>query len=289
MAGLSALAPSASADKIVFTSASRDGGGLVVMRPGGRVVSVARGFSEAWYDVSLDGRRLVRGTTIPRGRRLVGGLAVNPFTAGDRLAVRRTRVVARANPGIGLRWSPNGRFVAGARTVGGSFQILVVRVGGGRARRLATSVPMLAPSWSPNSRRIAASGPRGLWVINVATGAAREILSLGEDEVGAPAWSPDGRWIAFVRTPPSTGLTGQPLGSSQLWLVRPDGSGLRQLTKLTGASATGAPAWSPDGRRLAFTYRGPSNWPVATIRANGTGLRTLYTRGLQNYGVDWSR
>jgi dipeptidyl aminopeptidase/acylaminoacyl peptidase len=92
-----------------------------------------------------------------------------------------------------------------------------------------------------------ASGPQGLWVINVATGAAREILSSGEDEVGASAWSPDGRWIAFDRNPSNAGLTVPPLGSSQLWVVRPDGSGLRQLTHLTGADDPGAPAWSPDG------------------------------------------
>jgi Tol biopolymer transport system component len=129
-----------------------------------------------------------------------------------------------------------------------------------------------------------------LWVINVATGAAREILSLGEDEVGAPEWSPDGRWIAFDRNPPPTGVGAPPLGSSQLWLVRPNGSGLRQLTHLTDADIASAPAWSPDGRRLAFiTTRGRSSWPVATIRANGSGLRTLYTSGLQNYGIDWSR
>jgi hypothetical protein len=67
-----AAAPSASADKIVFTSVDRSGGGLVVMRPGGKVVSVARGFVNDWYDVSLDGRRLVRGGG--------PGLLVNPFT-----------------------------------------------------------------------------------------------------------------------------------------------------------------------------------------------------------------
>jgi hypothetical protein len=82
-----AVAPSASADKIVFTSVDRSGGGLVVMRPGGKVVSVARGFVNDWYDVSLDGRRLVRGGG--------PGLLVNPFTARDRLAVRRTRILSR--------------------------------------------------------------------------------------------------------------------------------------------------------------------------------------------------
>jgi hypothetical protein len=291
VAGLFALVPSASADKIIFTSVNRGGGGLVVMRPSGKVVSVARGFVKDWYDVSLDGRRLVWG----------GGLAVNPFTARDRLDVRtrfvgpvRTRFADRASVGDFLEWSPNGRFVAGARGVAGGFQVFVVRIGGRRARRLRTPVPMRSPSWSPDSRRIVASGPQGLWVINVATGAAREILSLGEDvgedEVGSPAWSPDGRWIAFDRRPPPPEVGAPPLGNSQLWLVRPNGSGLRQLTHLTDADVAGPPAWSPDGRRLAFiTDKGRFNSHVATIRANGSGLRTLYTRGGQNYGIDWTR
>jgi WD40-like Beta Propeller Repeat len=112
-----------------------------------------------------------------------------------------------------------------------------------------------------------ASGPQGLWVINVATGAAREILSSGEDEVGASAWSPDGRWIAFDRNPSNAGLTVPPLGSSQLWVVRPDGSGLRQLTHLTGPTTPGRRPGRPTAP-TRVTYRSRSNWPVATIRAN---------------------
>ena len=279
VAGLFAVAPSASADKIVFTRVDGRSGGLVVMRPDGNVVSVARGFVISYYDLSLDGRRLVRSG---------GQVLVTPFTARDRLAVGRTRVLTRKNPGIWPRWSPNGQSVAGVREVGGSSQVFVVRLGDGQARQLRTSVSMKFPSWSPDGRRIVAQGPRGLWVINVATGAAREILSFDTDNDSAsePAWSPDGRWIAFTRGPRDS--TDDP-PDSELWRVRPDGSGLRQLTHLTGAAPVGPPAWSPDGRRLAFTmYTGGDNRPVATIRANGSGLRVLTRRGF-NYGVDWSR
>ncbi|HZO60177.1 MAG TPA: LpqB family beta-propeller domain-containing protein [Solirubrobacterales bacterium] len=281
VAGVFAAAPSASADKIVFTRLDRSqAGGLVVMRPSGRVVSVARGFVNNYYDVSLDGRRVVVSDE---------ALLTTPFTNRDRLAVPRTRVLTRSNPGLWPQVSPNGRFVAGAKEAGGQFQVFVVRVPGGRARRLRTSAALSAPSWSPDGRRIVANGEGGLWVINVATGAAREIVSSEAGESFGPAWSPNGRWIAFIRTESTTGSGEPPLGSSQLWRARPDGSGQRQLTHLAGTDVIQRPAWSPDGRRLALiTYRGGFSRPIATIRANGSGLRTLLTSGF-NYGIDWTR
>jgi TolB protein len=277
-AGMFVFAPSASADKIIFTHLTKSAGGLVVMRPDGSVVSVARGYVNNDYDLSVDGRRLVVIDDV---------LLVTPFTARDRLAVQRTRVLSRKQPDTLPQWSPDGRFVAGVRW-GGS--LVVLRLSSGRLRRLTTPVSMTSPSWSPDGRRIVAQGPRGLWIINVATGAAREFLSFDMDSVGSPKWAPDGRWIAFTRHAPTTGSDPPPLGSSQLWLVRPDGSGLRQLTHLTGADASES-AWSPDGRRLAFITKaeGRFNYAVATIRANGSGLRTLYTRSGFNYGIDWSR
>jgi Tol biopolymer transport system component len=89
-----------------------------------------------------------------------------------------------------------------------------------------------------------------------------------EEEVD-PAWSPDGRTIAFARR-----LNG---GARTIYLVHPDGSGLRQLTK--GRS----PSWSPDGERLAFVLGGS----VYRIRADGRGRRPIL-RGLRNPVVRWS-
>ena len=87
---------------------------------------------------------------------------------------------------------------------------------------------------------------QALWVIDVASGAAREILKI-DGEFGPAAWSPDGRTIAFSQQAGS-----QP--EQQLWLVRPDGTGLHQLTRLSGGA--GWPSWSADGRRLAFETAG---------------------------------
>ncbi len=55
----------------------------------------------------------------------------------------------------------------------------------------------------------------------------------------APAWSPDGRRIAFV-------ITGT------LYVVNADGSGHRTLTRLGRDGGVASLAWSPDGRKLLF-------------------------------------
>jgi hypothetical protein len=145
------VAPSASADKIVFTRVSGRSADFVVMRPDGRQVSVAPAF-DAPYDVSPDGRRLVGGSG--------PGLVVTPFTARDRLARRRARVLSRRSPGTWPQWSPDGRSVAGVREVGGLGQVFVLRLGGGPPRRLRAEAGMYYPSWSPDGRRIVAQGER---------------------------------------------------------------------------------------------------------------------------------
>ena len=217
-------------------------------------------------------------------------LITGPFARPTR------RVVWRGPAGGGAplypRWSPSGTRIAAMALVeplrDRLFQLFVIRPAGGPARRLRTQVSMGFPSWSPDGRRIVAFGTReqttgGLWVINVATGAEREILDLGAQRIGAPAWSPNGRRIAFTWTEPGTSE------AFQIWTIRADGTGLSQLTRLPNGAEGFAPSWSPDGRRIAITTRrADGGSDIATIRADGSGLRVL-TRGGQNIRPDWSR
>ena len=58
----------------------------------------------------------------------------------------------------------------------------------------------------------------------------------------------------------------------QLFTVRPDGSGARQLTDLTDSDATNA-VWSPNGNTIAFTRQwGPNETQLYTMNADGTRL-----------------
>ena len=80
-------------------------------------------------------------------------------------------------------------------------------------------------------------------------GAEPRQLTFGDYDDSDPAWSPDGREIAFV-----SNRTENPDGNdnSDIWIVRVDGERAepRQLTNNPGADY--APAWSPDGRRIAY-------------------------------------
>jgi len=77
-----------------------------------------------------------------------------------------------------------------------------------------------------------------------------------------PAFSPDGRTIAFVR-------------DGDLYSVRPDGSGQRQLT--SGAERDSAPVVSPSGRFVVFERRSAADGPadLYTVRVLGGGLHAL--------------
>lgn len=81
-----------------------------------------------------------------------------------------------------------------------------------------------------------------LWLVPCAGGEARPLTSRGGAD-SSPAWSPDGRWIAFL------GKRGDD-ENAQVYVIPVDGGEARRLTSVPGGALV--PRWFPDSRRVAF-------------------------------------
>ncbi len=85
-----------------------------------------------------------------------------------------------------------------------------------------------------------------LWIADFDGGDARPFTAKEGD--GGARWSPDGRWIAFLRSADEE--LDEAGEGRQLWLIRTDGGEARQLTK--HATSVRGYEWSPDSRRIVF-------------------------------------
>jgi Tol biopolymer transport system component len=95
-----------------------------------------------------------------------------------------------------------------------------------------------------------------------------------------PAWSPDGRKVAYSSDLQRAGDTAY----FDLFVMNADGSGQRRLTRKRDDDLR--PVWSPDGRKIAFDhYNDGYNW-IYVVDADGSGLRKL--TGNFNYRPSWS-
>ena len=79
----------------------------------------------------------------------------------------------------------------------------------------------------------------------------------------SPSWSPDGSRLAFVSRRSS---------DEELYTARADGTGIARLTRIPGPDLT--PAWSSDGRRIAWSR----NREIWTMNADGSGKRRVVAK-----------
>jgi len=194
-------------------------------------------------------------------------------------------------------WSPDGSHIAFSEGVyfpGPHRPTAQVAVMNSDGTGIRTITPVGSnsgfPSWSPDGQKIAYEQDGHLVIQTLATGVCVNLTNPGGQRDNFPRWSPKGDWIAFTSNREAD-------QEYRIYMIRPDGSGLRKLTDSPGDAHA---SWSPDGTELIFSSArmgfkderavGLDHQPygeILTIRADGTGLRQLTDDKFEQGAAAW--
>lgn len=191
-------------------------------------------------------------------------------------------------------WLPDGRGILFRRSGPGRASTIwqMGVFGQSPSLRFAPPNPPLYQSFSPDQRRVSYAAilsptgdtDRGIFAIDARGGSVRTLFDVPGAYDSAPAWSPDGTKIAFESNADVAGAN--PEGDMEIWLMQADGS---RPTQLTGNAAHDeGPAWSPDGRLLAYTS-GPheKHGDIHVMAAAGSDSRRLTSYANADESPDW--
>jgi Tol biopolymer transport system component len=99
-----------------------------------------------------------------------------------------------------------------------------------------------------------------------------------------PAWSPDGRRVAFARALPAA--QGRSLAGFDVYVARVKGGRVRRVTRDVGNDTQ--PAWSPNGKLIAFASDRAGQQDIYTVRPNRRGLRRLTGTAAEDSAPSWA-
>ena len=153
-----------------------------------------------------------------------------------------------------------------AQTVSGQQQIsLTIREGTNMAAAL-----------SPDGRTVMIDLLGSLWTLPAAGGPAQRVTG-DLLEARQPAWSPDGKRVAFQ---------GYEAGVWHVYVMNGDGSGLRAIT--SGPFDDREPSWSRDGNRIAFSSDRSGNYDVWDVDVTSGAVRQLTRNAANDFAPAYS-
>jgi Tol biopolymer transport system component len=209
------------------------------------------------------------------------------------------RLTTDPRPDSSPSWSPDGRWIAFLRyTHEEKANLLLIAPTGGPERSLVEKIEIIEGpeyagdglSWSPDGKWIAIplkdspSERVAIFAISVETGEMRRLTAPPPETLGdwSPAFSPDGRMLAFSRF-----LTA--VGDLYLLPLSDDSSTRGEPKRLTVANRTGhSPVWTPDGREIIFisgSGHSKNLWRIAANSSSGPERLTPTAEKLGNLAI----
>ncbi len=113
---------------------------------------------------------------------------------------------------------------------------------------------------------------RNLWIGEIATGETHALTTAKKSSTN-PAWSPDGKWIAFLSDRPGQ-IAQTPEGKKQLYVISADGGEAQQLTKVENDVSDFD--WAPDSKRIAFSMTDPETKAMKDRKEKYGEYSTIY-------------
>jgi dipeptidyl aminopeptidase/acylaminoacyl peptidase len=220
-------------------------------------------------------RRALRGTILVA---VLAAASLIPSSASASFSGKNSKIILSGDTGISS--SP--------RTLG----IQAINPDGTGLAEIRADGSSEQPAVSPDGEKVAFVGSAPdlqsndeIYLMNAdGTGVMRVTRSPAGTDVFQPAWSPDGVRITFAtnRDNPTVNY----VRNRSIWIVNADATGLTRLTD--GSTRDDAPAWSPDGSKIAFTRfaPGPGIW---IMNADGTGQLKLTDGFAPNWSPDGQR
>lgn len=196
-------------------------------------------------------------------------------------------VLQNLTKGVGTNYlpvySPDGRQIAFMSARDGNTEIYVMNADGSNVRRL-TNHPAgdSTPTWSPSGTQIAFTSDRTgkpqIYIMSAVDGSNLRRLSMGESEADRPTWSPAPfNEIAYSARTSSAGFD-----------IRVYDLSTSQASLLTHGEGTNeGPAYSPNGKHIAFTSTRSGRVQVYTMGRDGRDVRQI-TRTGSNQTPAWS-
>lgn len=202
----------------------------------------------------------------------MGGLVLSKFRTKEVLPLKTSQLTISSGLDIFPCYSPDGSKIVYASDRTGNFEIYVKTLTLGTQEQQLTkdNNQNIQPVWSPDGTKIAyySKTKGGICEISAQGGESKQLTSFGS----YPAWSRDGRYLAF-QSDPVNDLSASAFAAmppSTIWVLDLNGGTPKQITQpSTLLGGHGAPTWSPDGKKIAFVVYDRHAATIYTIERDG--------------------